>query len=455
MPLTLRLLITCALLVAVSLLALWLRDHPGMVQLDWLGYRLETPLAVLFTAFAIGLMSVGLLLYGLVRLSYFPLRYRLRKQESRFRGSLDDVTYALTSLAIADHTGALRHARLAEKHLGEHPLLELVRAHVARRRGDVMGTQQQLEKMLGHASTRMLAASALSHLAQREHRPLEALQFAQTAYDMHPSHGPNLENLFKLSLENEQWEPALLMLEKSRRRSYLSKSQARHLEALLYWQQAAALSRAGEKMGSELLIHQAFTSDPSFVPAALEHAIRQINDGQRRGAEATLKRAWKYQPHPTLAELFLELHATDTPAKLTKALQSFTRTQPRHIESILLRSSAAQMLKQWDAARIEIEHALTFSEEARLYRHLADIERGAGQTQAAQQALEQASVAKRDAGWVCDECAEVAQNWQLECPACGSFDRLHWRAPNTTPSTFEKHDVSQSFTIPYELSSRP
>ena len=446
MPLTLRVLATLLLLAAVSMLALWLRDHPGLLRIDWLGYRIETPLAVALAAGAVGLMSFALLLYGLVRLSYFPLRYRLRKQDARFHESLDQLTYAMTSLAVADNVGALRHARLAEKHLGEHPLLELVRAHVARRDNDVAGTQRQLQKMLEHSTTRMLASSALSRLAYREQRLDDALRFAETAYHMQPSHRPNLQVLFNLYLEREAWEPALLLLEKARREKYLARAEAKHAEALLYWQEAAALFRDGDATGSALLIREAFRCEPGFVPAAHEHAARLVAEGHRRRAAAALKRAWRYQPHPLLAELFLDLHAASTPARLRKAVDSLTKTQPGHVESHLAQARAALRLTHWDEARKHLEAAKLVSSEARIHRLLAEVEQRAGNAAAAMRAMEHASTASPDPFWVCEACQHPHDRWHLHCRRCSSFDSLHWGAPGRSGGT-----ADDGFLIAYDL----
>lgn len=450
MPLALRVLFTLLLLAAVSLMALWLRDHPGMLRVDWLGWRIETPLAVALSAAAVAALTLALLIYGLVRLSHFPLRYRLRKQDARFHESLDELTYAMTSLAVADNAGALRHARLAEKHLGEHPLLELVRAHVARRNHDEAGARQQLQKMMEHSSTRMLAASALSRIAHREQRLDDALRLAETAYDMNPAHRPSLRALFCLYMEREAWEPALLLLEKARRQKHLGKAEAKHDEALLYWQQAAALTREGDAAGSALLIREAFRIEPGFVPAAHEHAARLIAAGHRRRAIAALRRAWRHQPHPLLTELFLDLHADAPPARLRKAVEGLTKTNPGHVESRLAHARAALMLTHWDDARNHLEAAMAECHQARLYRLLSEVERKAGNEAAAQRALEHASTASPDPFWVCGACQHPHDRWQLYCRACDSFDSLGWQ-----PFSPSSRKTDDGFMIAFDMEPRP
>jgi HemY protein len=445
MPLALRLFFTLLLLIAVSLLALWLRDHPGLMRLDWLGYRIETPLAVAMSLLIIIVITLALLLYGFVRLVHFPLRHRLRKQEQRFRDSLDQMTYAMTSLAVADHAGALRYARQAEKQLGEHPLLELVRAHVARRSDDMTSARLQLQKMMEYPTTRMLAASALSHLAHRDERLDEAVRLAQIAFDMQPKHKPSLHTLFNLYLEKEDWEAALLLLEKGRKQAHLSKAETHHYEALISWQQASALTRDGNAPGSALLIRQAFRCEPGFVPAAYEHAARLIAAGHRRRACAVLKRAWRHHPHPMLAELFLDLYETAPASRMTKAVESLTRSQPDHVESHLLRARTALRLTHWDEARGHVGKALDVVQEARIYRFLAEIERRAGHEEAAMRAMERASTASADPCWVCDACGKKSGRWEFYCTHCHSSDSIHWRAPKNTSQT------GNEFAIPFDL----
>ena len=448
MPLALRLIVTLLLLIVVSLLALWLRDHPGLMRLDWLGYRIETPLAVAMSLFAVLVATLGLLLYGFVRLVHFPLRHRLRKQEQRFRDSLDQLTYAMTSLAVADHAGALRYARQAEKQLGEHPLLELVRAHVARRSDDMTNARLQLQKMMEYPTTRMLAAIALSHLAHRDERLDEAVRLAQIAFDMQPKHKPSLHALFNLYLEKEDWESALLLLEKGRKQAHLTKKEAHHYEALLSWQQASVLTREGNAPGSALLIRQAFRCEPGFVPAAHEHAARLMAAGHRRRAVAVLKRAWRHFPHPSLADVFLDLYETASSSRLSKAVDSLTRSQPDHVESHLLRARTALKLTHWDQARSHITRALDVAQDARIYRLLAEIERRAGNEDAAMRAMESASTSPADPCWICDACGKKSDRWEFYCGHCHSSDSLHWKTPKDAPP-----QDGNAFAIPFELAA--
>lgn len=427
MPLALRILTTLLLLASVSALALWLRDHPGILRMDWLGYRIETPLAIALTIVAVCVITLALLVYSLVRLSQLPMHYRLRKQQSRFRHSLDALTCALTSLAVADHAGALRHAKIVEKQIGEHPLLDLIRAHVAGRTHDTPTAQYQYEKMLTHASTRMLAASALSHLAYRDQRLEDAVRLAETAYDMQPAHKPNLHALLALYLEQEAWSAALLLIEKACRLGHLSRAEARHQEALLYWEQAASLVRAGDASGSALLIRQAFHHDPGFVPAAHEHAARLMATGERRRAAAALKRAWKYQPHPLLADLYVQLHASSTPLRLAKAIESLTKSQPTHLESYIARAQAALQVMHWENARQYLAQAINIRREGRIYRMLAELEQRIGQPTSS--TPDQLAQADPDSCWICDACDHKSREWHRLCPHCNSADTLHWGMP--------------------------
>ncbi|MBY0355212.1 MAG: hypothetical protein K2Q12_05725 [Rickettsiales bacterium] len=448
MGLALRLFITALALVSISLLALWLRDHPGMVRLDWLGYRIETPLAIIAGAFLIGAMTLSLALYGLIRLSYFPLRYRMRKKEVRFRESLDHLTYAMTSLAVADNTSALRYARLAQKELGEHPLLELIRAHVARRTDDSQTTEQQLSKMLAFPATRMLAASALSHLAQQQLRQDDALKFALIAHEMQPAHRPNIAALLQLYLGTHSWQEALLLLEKSRRLSHLTKKEAAHLEALLAWQQASSLHGQGNDPASAVLIEQAFKKEPRLTAAAERYITHLMAKGQIRRAKAALERAWRFVPHPALTKLFFDLHAMDSSAKRRSAAVHLCTSQQTHLESYVLQARVAMMDKQWSQAREWLNGALTLATQTRLYRIYAEIERANGNSLEAQQLLDKAMNAQADSQWICNACGHVHIEWSVFCEQCHAFDSVQWRS---AAPLLASAPHGESFTIPYDI----
>lgn len=445
MPLALRLVLTLLLLTGISMLAVWLRDHPGLLRLDWLGYRVETPMAIATPLALITLLFFGLLLYGLVHLSYFPLRLRLRKQETRFHHSLDQLTYAMTSLAVGDDASALRYARQAEKYLGQHPLLELVHAHVALRGSDNAGARHQLQKLMHYPTTRMLAASALSRAAQRDERLEEAVRLGLTAYELQPNHLPNLQHLFVLYVEMQDWQAALLLLERARRRGSLSKQKVMHYEAILYWQEAESLRRTGHDTGHALLIRQAFNSEAGFVPAAHAYATHLAATGHRRRAIMALRKAWRQNPHPMLADLFLNLQADMSAVKRHKAVELLTQTQPQHLESHVLRARTAIQLKEWSQARHHLGRAHEQASQARLFRMLAEIEQQEGQEANALHAMEQASNAPRDPQWVCDGCGSMHAQWQFICHHCQSADSIQWRTPQTAIIESER------LAVPYGL----
>ena len=94
--------------------AVWLADHPGRVEIDWLGYRVETYFGVL-----LALLLVAALLFDGARRAWrllagapgdFVARRRTRRREDGFRA----LTHGMAAVAAGDRDEARRLARRAD-----------------------------------------------------------------------------------------------------------------------------------------------------------------------------------------------------------------------------------------------------------------------------------------------------------------------------------------------------
>ena len=110
------------LLALISLGAALVADNPGTVSLQWLGYKVDTSMGVLFS----GVFVVSLCLAIIFRVWFFfrnaPKRIgKVRRDWRRERG-YKALTQGMVAVAAGDAQEARRQARKAENLLAEPPL---------------------------------------------------------------------------------------------------------------------------------------------------------------------------------------------------------------------------------------------------------------------------------------------------------------------------------------------
>lgn len=418
------------LLAAFSAGILWLTDHPGNVEVVWLGYEIRVQIAILLAlVFFVCLcfLPVFLLLRHLLGL---PSMLRLHGKETRQKKGMTALTHAFTALAVADTDTAARQTRKAEELLGEGPLTALLGAQIAYRCDDILGTQQHLKEMLGFEETKFIAARALSSFARQEGNYPAAIAFARDALKESPKSLWNYRTLCDLYLREERWQEAEMLIRQARQKRRIPVEAAHHLLAICYHVQAERSFREGQVETALHAAKEAHRQEPGFLPPALL-LIRIFGDkGERRKAIAVLEKCFRAAPHPELSEALLDLCQDEPANKLGKRTKSLAATNPTHPESQLLQAIVAMHLTQWDAARNHIKSALTLAESARPYKLLAVIEtRQYDNRQSATEWLARSAEAMPDPLWICSACGHQHKRWQVRCGHCDSFDTLAWRNP--------------------------
>jgi HemY protein len=158
-----------------------------------------------------------------------------------------------------------------------------------------------------------------------------------------------------------------------------------------------------------------------------------IETYQRRNATRILKKAWGASPHPDLATAFAEIEPNETPKQRIKRFEALTKQNPDHIETRLLLAELNVAAEDFADARKALGDLPETSPNTRVLALLAAIERGEGAPDATvRRLLAQALSAPRGPQWVCDNCHNVAGDWEPVCSNCGAFDSLSWREPPPT-----------------------
>jgi HemY protein len=421
------------LVIALAVLAgVWLADHPGTVEIQWLGQRIEAPfwvLAVAVIAFGVGLAILDRLYRAVIAL---PRRLREHWRDRRRRQGEQAFDAAMTAVAAGEGAVAARLARRAGDLLGARPITRLLAAQAAQMSGDEDGAARQFQALAEEPGIGFLGLRGLIGQAVRRGDQAQALALAERAVAERPHSPWAVTTLFDLQARSGIWRDAALTLEIAVKRRIVAKDVAQKRRAALAFEQARTC--AADDRGAEALalLRQAHRLDPDQAPIAAALVRRLAADGSAREAVKTALRAWPRAAHPLLAAAFRDIVPNELPIERAKRFERLARRAPDLAESHLALAEAALDASLWGEARSHLGKVIDAGGQAsaRAFRLMARVEESEKHDHAAASRwLGRAASAAADPAWICQSCGATTDEWHAVCPSCRGVDTLRWEQP--------------------------
>ncbi|MBT3399968.1 MAG: heme biosynthesis protein HemY [Rhodospirillaceae bacterium] len=427
----LRFLIYVAEVAIVVAVAVWLANRPGVVSLDWEGWRVETSVGILaLSAFLLAVTAAGIFaVWRWIRRR--PREWSMRRRLSRQEAGVRALSDGLVAIASGDADNARKHTRRVGSLLDHAPVTLLLEAQTAQIAGDEAAARAAFERMTQNEETEFLGLRGLITDALREGDDTRALSYAKRAYALKPRTPWVVDSMVSLLSRAGDWREAQRLIEESQKSKRSSSAQARRQQAALLTERARVARSSGEAADAYAQARKANELDPALVPAASLLAQLVAEDGRARRARKFLEKSWVAAPHPDLRDVYLGLLGPQTPPLETyKAVEALVRSTPEHPESHLALARAALDANLWGEAHRRLDELQAVAPTAGVYRlraRLADEDAEDMTTPA--EWLELAASAESDRAWVCGDCGTVADDWSAVCGHCGAFATLGWSQP--------------------------
>lgn len=410
--------------------AIWLVRNPGAIQVDWLGWRLETSFA-LFVVVVGGLIWVAAIGFRMFATAlgapWAAMRQRAdQRREAGFRA----LTLGLAAVAAGDAEEARRRSREADRLLRDPSLTRLLSAQAAALNGDTAAAAKYFAALRDNDDTRFLGLVGLLRQAIARGDEERAEELAEEAHALRPD-APLVATtrLYGRARAGRWFDAQVALYDAVKRRIVPEADGLRHRGALLVERARDAL--AADKVAEALdLAGKARESVPGFVPALALEAQLLGRTGKARRGQRLIEDSWERAAHPALAAAYRELMDDGTAIERFKRMHALAGRAPDAVESRLTIAEAALDAELWGEARVQLE-ALTGAgltvRACRLRARLEEAEHG--DSRGARLWLERAASAPADPAWTCGTCGAVAPDWSAVCGHCGEFDTLAWTPP--------------------------
>ncbi|MEN2987749.1 heme biosynthesis HemY N-terminal domain-containing protein [Tistrella sp. BH-R2-4] len=425
-----RVVLLVLVIIVLSLAGAWVADHPGTLTLDWLGWRIDTTVAVALAVTLLALVALALVWRLVASVVTGPRSYMRRRAERRRQRGLKAMTQGLAAVAAGDARDARRMSARAERLLDAQPLADMLAAQSAQLAEDPAEATRRWTRMLEHEETAELGLRGLAALARRQGDGTAAVARARDALAKRPGTRWALETVFEVKLAEGDWAEAEAALTALERHKHLDREQSRRRQAALEIERARAESAAGAHDDAMNRARAAIRLAPERPEAAITQVEVAIAAGKLPNARKMIEQNWAAAAHPQLGRLYVDLLGTESNATdRAKRARDLAQIAPNLPESRLLVAETALDAGILGVARDAANKIAVADRDTRAERVAARAAEAEGDWQSSAQAWQRAADARPAPGWLCSSCGTMHRRWEAVCDHCGSFDTVAWRHP--------------------------
>ncbi len=451
-----RVVIFLIAIVVMALGAAWLADRPGEVAISWLGWRIETSVAMLAIAVA-AVAVLAVLVWSILRAilgSPAALRARLRARRA-LHGYLA-LSQGLIAVGSGDARAARRFADEASRIAPGEALTLLLNAQSAQLAGDRADAERTFKTMALRDDTRLFGLHGLFIEAQRRQDPAAARLFAEEAARDAAAPGWAGHAVLNFRCAAGDWTGALDRLERNQKSGLIDKAAYARQRAVLLTAQALA-AEPTDRAGARALALAAIKLAPTLVPAAALAGRLLGEAGELRQAARSIEAAWAVNPHPDLADTYAHLRPGDSASARLARVQALAHKSPAteagNVEGALAVAQAALNAREFATARSALAPLAVAPSQrvALLVARLEELEHG--DEGRAREWMTRAVRARRDPVWTAD--GFVSDRWLPVSPVTGRLDAFVWMEPLAQLGRSASDDVIEAGEKPAAIEAPP
>lgn len=418
-----------SLIISACFGAVWVADHPGTVNIQWLDYEIKASASALILTVFFAASLLWLIFSFLKSLFKLPAEIKQSRRLLQYQEGVNALTDAFVALSEQQHKDASNAIKKAEKLLPDPTLAHLMQLQLSRQDGNDALLQKQFKKLEESPKTKPLALRGLLEDARQNGHLDKALAYAEALVKMKPKQRTGNIALISLYSHHHRWQEALRAVSNARFRQVITSAEANHLKATIYLEHARKLSEEKNRQSSIEMLRKAIGHNPALTPASTRLATLMKQQGKVSAASRILRSAWKHAPHPSLYESYQSIYEDLMVEKRLKKVQELVKPVPDAIESQLALARALIEAGKYADARNQLKIALSKQETVSVCKLMAELEKQEHpeDPDKAQEWLERAAGAIEDAAWICTSCHHKTPKWVAHCPECNRFDTIEWK----------------------------
>lgn len=431
-----RTLLFLSLLAIFLLTSLWFAENDGSIVIEWMGYNIQTSVAVAVLFFITTLIICTLFLQVILWIKSAPGRYKKALKERRLNNGLMALTQGFAAIAAGDTKQALTLAKKASHNLNNIPITKLLSAQTAQLEGNRELAKVHYTSMLDDKETEIIAIKGLLIEAKQDNDLPKALFLAEKAYGLKPNTDWVILILIDLYKKLGKWNKAEEITKKALKYKLISNDAATRSLGLFAFAEYEEKLILENNSSNDHLIKKAYKLVPDLIPISTAYAKMLTRTGKTRKAVKILENQWRVTPHPYIAAAYMDIYAPEThEIRLEKAERLF-QLSGEHQEGHAIFASVALDAGQTGIARKHLMAALSYGETRSICLMMADLETiEKANYSSVHHWRERAIFANNLAIWVCTNCGTKLYKWHINCDKCNAFDSMEWKSIDKPANT--------------------
>lgn len=345
-------------LAALVTISVWFADEPGTVTVDWLGWRVDTSVAMLFVII-VGLLIIGTFLIRVWSTLIGAGRaYRDSRKDRRIDRGLKGLAMGFAGVHGGDVAAAQKGAREASTAFPEHAIVRLLQQQTARVLGDARTAGAEARELLSDASTELSALRDLTESAQAAGDLEGALAHAERALGRKTAPQWALKTTLDLQIALGKWESVAATIARKDTPSVVSGADQSRLQAEVCIRAGAQALTNQDTAAAIKWARKALAAEPTRAEASAILARGLVAEGKAKKAATEIEKAWAIQPHQSLLSAYLQLAPGEAALARAGRLEKLVAANPDHPESCLAQAEASLNAELWGQARSRLEPLL-------------------------------------------------------------------------------------------------
>lgn len=422
------------LLGVIALAAAWLSNNPGSLKLEWIGYSVQTSVAVVIGSIVViyavfyAFLAKPILLLSQKISFWLGADKRAQKiAKTKINKEIDRYTLlgkGLTALAAGDIPAAEKlSGQIKKSFADDETKITVFQAQLAEAKNNTAEAMRLYTTLSEQPETHLLGMRGKIRLYRLTGNLSKALELCTQLLAVKNPPSWVLSEAFELQIQEKQWTPAILTLEKAYKQNLFDKLTAKRLKASVLLEQAFGTT---DELEREKLIRQAHDTDETFVRAAIQTAELDVRAGEIKKARRLLQKLWRISPSWAVYEVYLTLTAKESPIEAVKDVEELMAENPKTAINDLIFADCSLKARLWGQAKTAVNKYLVSHPDSKRALMIAEEIAAYNQDEkAAQEYRTKASEVPNEMPYYCEVCHTSFEKDHTTCPVCHTLGAIH------------------------------
>lgn len=263
--------------LSISYGFVWLSNNSGYLELEWLGYQIETTASFAIIALILVLAIIWLLFQLLASFFGIPSLFKKIFRKRRLNHNLKNIETSLAAIFSGDLSSAEKNFSKIEVY-GENAdsldkIKKILAAKISEDKGNLLEAEKNYNALIDSHETKYFATKGLLNTAFIEGNINKSIKLAEQAYKIKPNVKNGAHSLLELYKKAERWEDAENFLKSYKRRFTFSSDENNNIDtdkefALIWYNISKSIFTKPEPTPAELELAYNYS----------EKAVKELND---------------------------------------------------------------------------------------------------------------------------------------------------------------------------------